>query len=69
MAQSEAGWDEGGSEWQACPSSRNTHGSAGPSVFHRDGCGNQYPTLLAWQLPGVGMDGGLGEALPNGASS
>lgn len=26
-------------------------------------------SVLARQLPGVGMDGGLGEALPNGALS
>lgn len=41
VAQSEAGWEEGGSEWEACPSGRNTHCSAWPSAFHRDGCGNQ----------------------------
>lgn len=33
-------------------------------LFHRDGCGNQYSTLLARQLPGGGMDGGLGEQCP-----
>lgn len=41
MARREAGRGDGGSGRQVCPSGRNTHCSARPSAFRRDGRGHQ----------------------------